>query len=206
MASVPDTPTAGGAAVLRDISLPDIPAFRVGDEPEPEPKEPEPEPKEAEAEPKEPDIPSAFGGDDDGWNRDDEWNISGEIARDGEAAQNISGWDLNSPMPPGLEASPPPTAPPSTVPPPTAAAAPPPMAAPPMAAPPTAPPLTAPPPMAPPPMAPPPMAPPPMAPPPAAVATVPFGSPFEDGVYAGDDVAFFNQFDADISRWYRRSR
>ena len=104
MASVPDTPTAGGAAVLRDISLPDIPAFRVGDELEPEP-EPEPEPKEPEPkEPKEPDLPSAFGGDDDGWrdgddgwNRDDEWNISGEIARDGEAAQNISGWDPQLP-------------------------------------------------------------------------------------------------------------
>ena len=47
--------------------------------------------------------------------------------------------------------------------------------------------------------APPPMAAPPTAPPPAAaVATVPFGSPFDDAVDAGDDVAFFNQFDADV--------
>ena len=84
----PDTPTAGGARVLQDISLPDIPAFDAdgGDAPTGGAG------GGGAGEPTASGIPA-----DD---RFDEWNMSGEIAREGEAGDVFSpgGWDLNSPL------------------------------------------------------------------------------------------------------------
>ena len=92
----PETPTAGGARVLQDISLPDIPSF---DE-EILPARGSPRAFDA--------IGAGSGGARAGADgaastataRFDEWNMSGEIAREGEAAAAFSpgGWDLNSPL------------------------------------------------------------------------------------------------------------
>jgi hypothetical protein len=82
----PETPTAGGARVLQDISLPDIPSFD----------------EDAPAEARGGDAGGGDAGDgaaSAATARFDEWNMSGEIARDGEAsAFSPGGWDLNSPL------------------------------------------------------------------------------------------------------------
>ena len=91
----PDTPSAGGARVLQDISLPDIPAFDEDKFDEDTGGNTMTVAKSGNyAAAPSTEVPRAAG------SPFDEWNMSGEIARDGEAVTNFSpgGWDLNSPL------------------------------------------------------------------------------------------------------------